>query len=84
MRACAAIWSAAGFETTVTTRTRAKAEALLADGATWADTPEDVAARSDVVFTMLGYPDDVRSVLLGHDGARASSTRPPTAPSWST
>ena len=59
----------AGFETTITTRTRAKAEPLLDDGATWADTPEDVAARSDVVFTMLGYPDDVRSVLLGHDGS---------------
>ena len=62
---------AAGFETTLTTRTRSKAEALLGDGATWADTPEEVAARSDVVFTMLGYPDDVRSVLLGGDGSRS-------------
>lgn len=59
---------AAGYEATVSTRTRAKAESLLAAGATWAEKPSEVGARSDVVFTMLGYPDDVRSVLLGPEG----------------
>jgi 3-hydroxyisobutyrate dehydrogenase len=65
---------AAGYETTVSTRTRPKAEALLAAGATWAEQPAEVAARSDVVFTMLGYPDDVRSVLLGPDGVLAAAS----------
>jgi 3-hydroxyisobutyrate dehydrogenase len=65
---------AAGYEATVSSRTRAKAEPLLADGATWAEQPGDVAARSDVVFTMLGYPDDVRSVLVGPGGVFAAAS----------
>jgi 3-hydroxyisobutyrate dehydrogenase len=61
----------AGFQVTVTTRTRAKAEPLLARGAAWADTPKAVASLSDVVFTMVGFPDDVRRVVLGPDGVLA-------------
>src|SRR6185503_124914 len=60
---------ARGFAVTVHTRTRPKAESLLASGAAWAASPRDVAAASDVVFTMLGFPDDVRGVLLGGGGA---------------
>lgn len=59
---------AAGYEVTVTTRSRARAEGLLAAGASWADTPAAVATGSDVVFSMVGYPDDVRAVVLGPDG----------------
>lgn len=58
-----------GFAVTVFNRTRAKAEPLLARGAVWADTPCQVAKRSDIVFSIVGYPDDVREVLLGPDGA---------------
>jgi 3-hydroxyisobutyrate dehydrogenase len=64
---------AAGYAVTVTTRTRAKAEPLLTQGAGWADTPADVARASDVVFTMLGYPDDVRAVHLGDAGLLAAA-----------
>ena len=64
---------ARGFAVTVHTRTRAKAEPLLASGAAWAATPRDVAAASNVVFTMLGFPDDVRGVLLGEGGAVGSA-----------
>jgi 3-hydroxyisobutyrate dehydrogenase len=60
---------AQGYKVTVTTRSRARAEALLAGGATWAETPADVAAASDIVFSMVGFPDDVREVVLGADGA---------------
>jgi 3-hydroxyisobutyrate dehydrogenase len=42
---------------------------LLDAGATWADTPAAVAATSDIVFSMVGYPSDVREVTLGSDGA---------------
>jgi 3-hydroxyisobutyrate dehydrogenase len=59
---------AAGFPTTVYSRTRAKAEALLAAGAAWADSPRDVAAAADVVFTMVGFPQDVREVYLSERG----------------
>jgi 3-hydroxyisobutyrate dehydrogenase len=60
---------AAGHEVTVTTRTRAKAEALVGAGATWADSPAAVATASDVVFVMVGYPQEVEEVVLGTDGA---------------
>ena len=59
---------AAGYPVTVFNRTRARAEPLLARGASWAETPAAVARAADVVFTMVGYPADVRAVLLGADG----------------
>lgn len=58
----------AGAALTVHTRSRARAEPLLARGAAWAERPADVAAACDVVFTMLGYPSDVRAVYLAPDG----------------
>lgn len=58
----------AGFACTVYNRTRAKAEGLLAAGANWADSPRGVAERSDIVFTIVGYPADVREVILGANG----------------
>jgi 3-hydroxyisobutyrate dehydrogenase len=41
---------------------------LIAAGAQWADTPGEVAAVSDIVFTMVGFPADVRQVVLGPRG----------------
>jgi len=64
---------AAGFSTTVTSRTRSKAEPLLAKGAKWAATPREVAAASDIVFSIVGYPSDVREVMLGEQGALAGA-----------
>jgi 3-hydroxyisobutyrate dehydrogenase len=61
----------AGFSATVFNRTQAKAEALITKGAAWADSPKAVAENSDVVFTIVGFPDDVRQVVLGADGALA-------------
>ena len=37
-------------------------------GAQWKQNPALVAENSDVIFSMLGYPDDVESVLLGENG----------------
>lgn len=62
-----------GFSATVYNRSRAKAESLLAHGAKWADTPRDVAAQSDVVFSIVGFPRDVRETLLGAQGALAGA-----------
>ena len=64
---------ARGFSLTVHNRTRQKAEALLERGATWADTPRGVAERSDVVFSIVGFPQDVREVMLGTEGALSGS-----------
>jgi 3-hydroxyisobutyrate dehydrogenase len=64
---------ARGFQMTVSTRSRSKAQALLERGASWANTPREVAQRSDVVFAIVGFPKDVREVFLGADGALAGS-----------
>ncbi len=63
----------AGYPVTVHTRTRARADALVERGAVWADSPADVAAASDIVCTIVGFPEDVRQVLLGPDGAIANA-----------
>ena len=64
---------AGGYRLTVFTRTRARAETLLARDAVWADSPRAVAASADVVLTMVGTPGDVREVVLGRDGVLAGA-----------
>lgn len=61
----------AGYQCTVFTRTRAKAEPLLSRGVGWADSPHGIAQQSDVVFSIVGFPDDVRQVMLGELGVLA-------------
>ena len=58
----------AGHSLSVFNRTREKAEGLLSQGATWADTPAAAAAGSAVIFTMVGYPTDVEHTYLGENG----------------
>ncbi|TVY10518.1 NAD(P)-dependent oxidoreductase [Paenibacillus cremeus] len=58
----------AGYKLHVYSRTRAKAEELLALGAQWHDSPASLAEHSDVVITMVGYPSDVEEVYLGEHG----------------
>ncbi|XP_042972850.1 probable 3-hydroxyisobutyrate dehydrogenase-like 1, mitochondrial isoform X2 [Carya illinoinensis] len=54
----------AGYSLTVFNRTLSKAQSLLEMGARLAQSPLAVASQSDVVFSIVGYPSDVRSVLL--------------------
>ena len=61
----------AGFTATVFNRTKGKASRLLEAGATWAESPEAVARDSDVIFTIVGYPADVRQAILGPEGVLA-------------
>ncbi len=58
----------AGHELVLYNRTREKAEELAGDGATVADSPREVAERSDVVITMLPDSPDVERVVAGEDG----------------
>jgi 3-hydroxyisobutyrate dehydrogenase len=64
----------AGYAVTVHNRTRSRAEPLLARGATWADTPAEVAVASDLVFGIVGFPADVRAVYLGNEGALGAAS----------
>lgn len=59
---------AAGYPLSVYNRSRDKADELVAKGASWCATPGDVAAASDVVITMVGFPHDVEQVYLGDNG----------------
>ena len=61
----------AGFPLTLFSRRKTSAAGLLERGAAWADSPRAVAAASDVVFTMVGHPADVRTVVLGPEGVLA-------------
>lgn len=61
------------FAVTVFNRTKGRTDSLLTRGARWADSPRAVAEASDVVFTIVGYPRDVRQVVLGPDGTLAGS-----------
>ena len=60
---------AKGYTTTVYSRTAGKAQPLIDAGASWAETPRGIAEKSDVIFSIVGFPSDVRSVMLGEGGA---------------
>lgn len=57
-----------GYDTIVYNRTKSKAQPLLDAGAKWADSPKAVAAQAGIVFTIVGFPDDVREVYMGENG----------------
>jgi len=63
----------AGHAVTVHSRTRARVDALVADGATAADSPAAVAAVVDAVVTMLPDTPDVRAVIAGPAGVLAGA-----------
>jgi 3-hydroxyisobutyrate dehydrogenase len=63
----------AGCPLVVHTRTRAKAESLLARGATWADSPAQAAREASTVFLCLPDTPDVEAVVLGNDGVLAGA-----------
>lgn len=59
---------AKGHPMTVFSRTKSRARPLLDEGAAWAASPKAVAAAADVVFTIVGFPADVREVYFGENG----------------
>jgi 3-hydroxyisobutyrate dehydrogenase-like beta-hydroxyacid dehydrogenase len=64
-----------GHAVTVYNRTAQKAAAWVeAFGGTAAPTPREAAAGADFVFACVGNDDDLRSVVLGPDGAFAGMT----------
>ncbi|OIT38124.1 PREDICTED: probable 3-hydroxyisobutyrate dehydrogenase-like 2, mitochondrial [Nicotiana attenuata] len=54
----------AGYSVTVYARNPSKVVCLKSQGAHLADSPADVARNTDVIFTMLGHPSDVRQIVL--------------------
>ena len=64
---------ASGYPVTVFNRTPERARGLLERGAAWAESPQAVAQHADVVFTMVGFPDDLREIVLGPAGTLAGA-----------
>ena len=60
-----------GYAVTVYNRTKSKAQPLLDAGARWADSPKAVAQKSEVIFTIVGFPEDVKEVYLSDRGILA-------------
>ncbi|NJP38227.1 NAD(P)-dependent oxidoreductase [Alkalicoccus luteus] len=58
----------AGYTLHLYTRTKAKADTLVKNGAVWHESPADLARHADAVITMVGYPEDVESLYFGEDG----------------
>lgn len=58
----------AGYNVSVYNRTKSKAEELIDNGAIWCSNPKEVAERSDIIFTIVGFPNDVKEVYLGDNG----------------
>jgi 3-hydroxyisobutyrate dehydrogenase-like beta-hydroxyacid dehydrogenase len=61
----------AGYSVTGWNRTRDKAQALILAGMHWANSPREVAARSDIVFSIVTDAAAVRAVALDGDGILA-------------
>ncbi|RLS46588.1 MAG: NAD(P)-dependent oxidoreductase [Planctomycetota bacterium] len=66
----------AGHPLIIHTRTRARAESLLAEGARWAESARDVAEEAEIVCSMVGYPEDVEAAHLGPHGTLAAKRAP--------
>ncbi|QED47342.1 NAD(P)-dependent oxidoreductase [Cytobacillus dafuensis] len=58
----------AGYPLVIYSRTRTKAEDLIAKGAEWTNSPKEIAEKANVIITMVGYPADVEEVYLGENG----------------
>jgi 3-hydroxyisobutyrate dehydrogenase len=58
----------AGYYISVYNRTKEKTRELIENGAKWCSNPKEVAENSDIVFTIVGFPQDVEEVYLGQNG----------------
>lgn len=58
----------AGYHISVYNRTKKKAKELIEGGAQWCSNPKEVAEICDIVFTIVGFPQDVEEVYLGENG----------------
>ena len=54
----------AGHNLSVFNRSKEKTDGLVSNGAKWCSSPAEVASNSEIVFTIVGHPADVREVYL--------------------
>ncbi|MBY8988445.1 MAG: NAD(P)-dependent oxidoreductase [Candidatus Lokiarchaeota archaeon] len=71
---CAHILNA-GYKIFVYNRTKEKAKELIDMGAIWCSNPREVAEKTNIIFTIVGFPHDVEEVYLGDNGILKSIKR---------
>ena len=62
----------AGYPVSVFSRTKSKAVTVLEAGARWVDDICQLSRSSDIVCTMVGYPEDLEKVVLSENGVIAN------------
>ena len=62
-----------GFQVTVYSRTKSKAEDIIAEGAIWRDSAAECTKGQDVIITIVGFPKDVEETYFGEKGVIANS-----------
>lgn len=65
----------ADHEVIVYNRTKAKTDELIKKGAHWASSPKEVTSKSEVIFSMVGYPKDVEEIYYGGTGIFAGDVK---------
>lgn len=63
----------AGYEVSIYTRTKAKVEDVIGEGALWRGSVAECAKGQDAVITIVGYPKDVEEVYFGENGILANA-----------
>ena len=58
----------AGYTCYLFNRTKSKTDELVRKGAIWLDTPREICQYADIIFTMVGFPEDVNMVYYDMDG----------------
>jgi len=59
---------AEGYSLSITNRTKEKAESLVNAGALWKDEIADTVVDADIIFTMVGTPQDLVYIYQGEQG----------------
>lgn len=65
----------AGYPLSVFTRTKSKADDLVEAGALWKDSVSELVSLSDVIITMVGFPEDVEEVYFGDEGILSNARK---------
>lgn len=63
----------ADFDVTVYNRTKTHADAAVAAGAKWSDSPKELASQSDVIISIVGFPTDVEDVYFSEQSVFAGA-----------
>ncbi len=64
-----------GFQVSVYTRTKTKAQEVIEEGALWCESVAQCARGRDAVITIVGYPKDVEEVYFGAEGILENADR---------